>query len=208
MSEEHRVIVEDKRASREDAAAALSAAIEAAGAEELKAQATTADHQAAATTPTGAAELEHWRSKAGEYLELAQRAQAEQRNYMKRVGIDIEDARRFAVDALLESLFPALDGLAQAAAQFKDTPDNQNPLLDGVRRTVKVLEAALLKHGIEKINAADVPFDPEQHQALKVEDSAAVTADTVAEVYVDGYRLGHTVLKPAMVRVLKARPSA
>jgi molecular chaperone GrpE len=122
---------------------------------------------------------------------------------MKRVSIDIEDARRFAVEGLLESLFPALDGLAQAAAQYKDVPEGENPLLEGVRRTAKVLEAALLKHGIEKIGASGVEFDPEQHQALKVEESDEVATDTVAEVYVEGYRLGHTVLKPAMVRVLK-----
>jgi molecular chaperone GrpE len=144
-----------------------------------------------------------WPQRAMEYLELARRKEAELQNYRKRVQKDMEVARRYAVEALLVDLFPALDGLAQAATSFSDTVDGENPLLDGVRRTVKSLETALSKHGIEKINQAPVPYDPESHQALNVETSNDVDVDTVAEVYVEGYRLGDTVLKPAMVRVVK-----
>lgn len=154
-------------------------------------------------TPGGTGEALTAEEQAAQYLELAQRREAEFRNYRRRVQKDVEDARRFAVEALLADLFPALDGLAQAAATFKDTPDGDNALLDGVRRTVKSLDSAMLKHGIEKIGDAPVPFDGELHQALSVEDSAEVAEPTVVEVFVEGYRLGSTVLKPAMVRVVK-----
>lgn len=146
----------------------------------------------------------NWELKATEYMALAQRKEAELRNYRKRVQQDLADARRFAVEALLFDLFPALDGLAQAAEEFKDTAEGEDPLLDGLRRTVRSLEAALGKHGIEKINDAPVPFDAQYHQALSVEESANVDEETVVEVYVEGYRLGDQVLKPAVVRV--ARP--
>jgi molecular chaperone GrpE len=144
-----------------------------------------------------------WQAKAAEYVDLAQRKEAELRNYRKRVQQDLEDARRFAVEGLLADLFPALDGLAQAAHTYRDKPDGADPLLDGVRRTVKSLEGALTKHGVKKINEAGVPFDAHLHQALNVEESAEATAETVADVYVEGYRMGDVVLKPAMVRVVK-----
>ena len=83
--------------------------------------------------------------------------------------------------------------------------NGENPLLDGMRRTVKSLETALAKHGIKKINQESVPFDPDLHQALNVETSSNVDIDTVAEVYVEGYRLGDTVIKPAMVRVVQPK---
>ena len=165
----------------------------------------------AAEVPLEAAEQERadgdidWQQQAAEYLELAQRTQADLENYRKRVLKDIEDARRFAVEGLLIDLFPSLDGLAQAIETFKTTPEGENPLLDGVRRTIRSLETALGRHGIEKINDAPAPFDPALHHALQVEDSDDIREDTVAEVYVEGYRLGDTVLKPAMVRVLKPR---
>lgn len=144
-----------------------------------------------------------WPQRAMEYLELARRKEADLQNYRKRVTKDMDTARRFAVEALLVDLFPALDGLAQAVQSYADTPEGESPLLDGVRRTVRVLEGALSKHGIEKINTAGVPFNPDLHQALNVDEDSEVTVDTVAEVYVEGYRLGDTVLKPAMVRVIR-----
>jgi molecular chaperone GrpE len=144
-----------------------------------------------------------WQAQAAEYLDLAQRREADLRNYRKRVQQDMEDARRFAVEGLLVDLFPALDGLAQAAHTYTAKPDGEDPLLDGVRRTVKALESALSKHGVKKINECGVPFDSHLHQALNVEESADATEETVAEVYVEGYRMGDVVLKPAMVRVVK-----
>jgi len=144
-----------------------------------------------------------WQAKAAEYLDLAQRKEAELRNFARRVQQEKDDARRFAVEELLADLFPALDGLAQCARTYRDQPDGADPLLDGVRRTVRVLESALLKHGVEKISQAGVPFDPQQHNALSVEASPDATTETVAEVYVEGYRMGGIVLKPAMVKVVK-----
>lgn len=140
---------------------------------------------------------------AGEYLELAQRKEAELRNLRKRQEQDMADARRYAVEALLSDLFPALDGLAQAANTYKDTPPGENALLDGVRSTIRTLERALAKHGIERIEEAGVPFDSNLHQPLQVEENSDVSEETVGEVYVQGYKLGDVVLKPAMVKVVK-----
>lgn len=151
--------------------------------------------------PAPTAGIDALRAQAAEYLDLAQRKEAELRNYVKRVQQDLDDARRFAIESLLEDLFPVLDGLAQAARTYKDTPAGENPLLDGLRGTVRALEAALLKHGIQRIDEAGVPYDAEVHQALSVDGEGG--EETVAEVYVQGYRLGDKVLKPAMVRVEK-----
>jgi molecular chaperone GrpE len=202
-SEKRKIVVEDKRGREEPPATVddsllrqFSDAAATAGPAPAN-QCEDAVKQSADTVAT------EWEQKAGEYLDLAQRKEAELRNFRKRVEQDLEEARRYAAENLLADLFPALDGLAQAARTYKDAPDGENPLLDGVRSTVKTLERALLKHGIEKIDAAGVPFDAELHQPLQVETSADVQVETVAEVYVQGYKLGDMVLKPAMVRVVQ-----
>jgi molecular chaperone GrpE len=148
-----------------------------------------------------ATDLDQLRAQSAKYLDLAQRKEAELRNYVRRVQHDLDDARRFAIESLLEDLFPVLDGLAQAARTYKDSPEGGNPLLDGLRGTLRALEAALLKHGIARIDEAGVPYDAEIHQALSVDGDGG--EEVVAEVYVQGYRLGDKVLKPAMVRVEK-----
>ena len=182
--------------------AAAGETIDAAGSDQAESLRRAA--QAAQDSSAGMPDEEiDWRVQAAEYLDRFTRKEAELQNYRKLVQKDLAAARRFAVEGLLSDLFPAFDGLAQAASTFKDKADGEDPLLDGVRRTVKVLEKALAKHGIEKVNEAPVPFDPECHQVLNLEESADVTEETVAEVYVEGYKLGDTILKPAMVRVLK-----
>jgi molecular chaperone GrpE len=118
----------------------------------------------------------------------------------------MEDARRFAVENLLEDLFPALDGLTQALAAYKDESEEGNALLTGLRRTARALEAALLRHGVEKIGESAVPYDPEVHQAVSVEGDGE--SEEVAEVYTEGYRMHGKVLKPAMVRVLRKSKEA
>jgi molecular chaperone GrpE len=143
-----------------------------------------------------------WQARAAEYLDLAQRREAELRNALRRGESEREAAVSNAIEALIHDLFPALDALAQAAGAYKDTAEGENKLLDGVRGTLKLLKKGLHKHGIELIDEAGVPFDGHLHQALQVEDGE-VEHETVAEVYAEGYRIGDRVLKPALVKVVK-----
>lgn len=171
----------------------------------------TADDAAAAevaaqldpeSTDSADAELE-WATKAAELQDMLLRKEAELQNQRKRHVKDMENARRFAVEALLADLFPALDGLAQAASEYAGVGEGENALLDGLRGTVRIIDSALGRHGINKISESGVAFDSELHQPLSVEDSDSVSVETVGQVFVEGYRLGNTVLKPAMVQVLR-----
>jgi molecular chaperone GrpE len=141
-------------------------------------------------------------AQAREYLELAQRKEAEFRNYRAQERQRVEDAKRYAVESMLHDLFPVLDGLAQAL-QTVEPSHEQDAVVMGLRNTAKALEKALLKHGVEKIDAAGVDFDSELHQPIQVELSDQVESDKVIEVYTAGYRLHGRVLKPAMVKVLQ-----
>jgi len=203
MSEKKRrrrkIEIEDKRTRHEEEGDGTSPQDMSRINEQLREFHTGAADQARASVE----EATDWEAQAAEYLDLAQRKEAELRNYRKRVQQDLADARRFAVEELLYDLFPALDGLAQAAQTYKDTADGENPLLDGVRRTARALESALSRHGIEKIAETGVPFDAEQHQPLTVDEDEETEQELVVEVYVEGYRLGDKVLKPAQVRVVK-----
>jgi molecular chaperone GrpE len=141
-------------------------------------------------------------AQAREYLELAQRKEAEFRNYRAKERERMEDARRFAIEGMLHDLFPVLDGLAQAV-QGVGAEREDDPLVVGLRNTAKAMEKALLKNGVEKIDEAGVDFDSELHQPVHVELNDQVKSDKIAEVYVAGYRLHGKVLKPAMVKVLQ-----
>jgi molecular chaperone GrpE len=143
-----------------------------------------------------------WQAKATEYLELAKRKEAELRNALRRGEEDRKASVTNAIEGLIGDLFPALDALTQAVGAFKDSPEGDNKLVDGVRGTLRLLQKGLGKHGIEVIAETGVPFDGNLHQALQVEDGD-VNEEIVAEVYSDGYKIGDRVLKPALVKVVK-----
>ncbi len=147
-------------------------------------------------------ELEKARAEAGEYLQLAQRAQADLINYRKRVESEHETYKQFAIEDLIFELVPVLDSLAQAEHMYKDIAHGENPLLDGVRKTREMLMKVFMEHGIEMISEAKVPFNPSMHQPLHSEASPDVVVEMVAEVYQQGVRIADRVIKPAMVKVL------
>lgn len=147
-------------------------------------------------------ELEKARAEASEYLQLAQRAQADLINYRKRVESERESYKQYAIEDLIFELVPVLDSLAQAEHLFEDVAPGENPLLDGVRKTREILMKVFMEHGIEMIADTKIPFNPSMHQPLHSEASPDVVVEMVAEVYQQGVRIADRVIKPAMVRVL------
>jgi len=129
-----------------------------------------------------AAEIERFR-------ELAMRTQADFENYRKRVANQIIDEVDRATSRVAEALLPVLD--ATEAAYLRH-PDEVGPLLN-------VLLVELKKAGLETMDIADKPFDPETAEAVAHEagDGGDIV---VAEVLRSGYSWKGRTLRPAMVR--------
>jgi molecular chaperone GrpE len=156
----------------------------------------------AATSGPLREQLESAKALAEEYKELAQRMRAELINYRKRVEAERAEQRKYAIEQFIADLLPALDSLAQAEQLYAKTADGENPLLDGMRKTLKQMHKVFAQYGVEAISEANVPFDGNLHMALMIDESPEVVMPTVAEVYQQGIRIGGRVIKPAMVKVL------
>jgi len=145
-------------------------------------------------------ELVRTAAQRDEYLALAQRTQADFENYRKRVAREAATAHERGVCALAKELLPALDNLERAL----DAADQDDPLLEGVGFVRSELSAGLARSGIESFSPVGEPFDPELHEAVATAEQSgedAAAAGTVVEVYQSGYRLGHTIIRPARVVV-------
>lgn len=130
------------------------------------------------------------------------RAEAEMQNMTKRFKKEQAQLLKYEGQKLATDILPVMDNLNRALqAEIEDT-DASNQLKRGVEMVAKDMEKALKDNEITKIDALGKPFDPTKHQAVKtvpVEDGQK--ADTVVEVYQDGYMLKDRVLRPAMVVV-------
>ncbi|MDN5872256.1 MAG: nucleotide exchange factor GrpE, partial [Nitrococcus sp.] len=83
-------------------------------------------------------------------------------------------------------------------------------LREGTDLTLKMLNQAMEKFDIHEVNPRGERFDPEKHEAMAVQESAAHDPNTVIHVVQKGYLLSDRLLRPALVIVSKPdhhRPS-
>ncbi len=137
-----------------------------------------------------------------EYLLALQRSQADFENYRKRVTRLQEEQAARATGGLVDKLLPALDALDLAEAHLNESLDATD---DGkaLRASRAILLDILGKEGLERIDRADVPFDPSVHEAVAHSEAEGddVGETVVEEVLRSGYRWKGLVLRAAMVRV-------
>jgi molecular chaperone GrpE len=146
------------------------------------------------------ADLEKAQAQAAEYLDGWQRSRAEFANYKKRVEAEREEWRRTSNEALLLKLLPVVDDFERA---FQKIPQEwaSSPWVSGINMILRKLQALLESQGVVPIQAAGQPFNPQQHEAVLLEETAEHPEGTVIDEIQRGYRLGERVLRPAQVRV-------
>jgi len=130
------------------------------------------------------------------YLELAQRIQADFENYRKRAAREAAAAGERAKSGLVRELLPIVDNLERALTSAED---GEQHLAEGVRLVHSELIAVLERNGVEQFNPAGDRFDPAEHEALSVREDGE--PGLVLDVVEKGYRANGTVLRPARVVV-------
>jgi molecular chaperone GrpE len=133
--------------------------------------------------------------------DLYLRAAAELDNVRKRAQRDIENAHRYAIEGLVAELLAVRDGL-ELGVRNGATADART-LLAGQEATLKLLDRAFEKFSVKQLDPAGQRFDPSQHEAVLMQDSAAAAPNTVLQVVQPGYELKGRLLRPARVIVAK-----
>src|SRR5829696_4209478 len=131
-----------------------------------------------------------------EYLNLAQRTQADFENYRKRAAREAAAAGERAKSGIVRELLPIVDNLERAITSAEE---GEQHLAEGVRLVHSELIAVLERNGIQQFNPAGDRFDPAEHEALSVRNDGE--PGLVLDVVEKGYRANGTVLRPARVVV-------
>ena len=129
------------------------------------------------------------------------RAEAEMQNMTKRFKNEQAQLLKYEGQKLATEILPVMDNLNRAL-QIEVEDEASAQLKHGIEMVAKDMEKALKDNEITKIEALNQPFDPTKHQAVKsVPVEKGQKAETVVEVYQDGYMFKDRVLRPAMVVV-------
>lgn len=129
------------------------------------------------------------------------RAAAEIDNIRRRAAIDVEKARKFALEKFANELLPVLDNMERALQGTDPEVEATKAIYEGVELTAKSFVNAVLKFGLTQVDPQGETFNPELHQAIGMQPSADFPANTVMMVMQKGYTLNERLLRPAMVMV-------
>ncbi|WJG08035.1 nucleotide exchange factor GrpE [Aliiglaciecola sp. LCG003] len=132
------------------------------------------------------------------------RAKAEMENARRRAETEVEKARKFALERFAAELLPVADNLERAVQLADHENESLKPMMEGVDITLKSFISTIEKFGLNVIDPQGEAFNPEKHQAMSMQESADVPANTVLAVMQKGYEINGRLLRPAMVMVSRA----
>jgi molecular chaperone GrpE len=132
------------------------------------------------------------------------RARAEMENAKRRAEAEVEKARKFALERFAGELLPVADNLERAIQVADASNEAVKPLLEGVELTMKSFVSTIEKFGLVVIDPQGDTFNPELHQAMSMQESTEVAANTVIAVMQKGYQINGRLLRPAMVMVSRS----
>jgi molecular chaperone GrpE len=105
----------------------------------------------------------------------------------------------------VRALLPVMDDLERALkAAPAEGPERE--FAKGFELILQRMTDILTKLGLEPVQAAGQPFDPNLHHAIEMVQNSEAEDHTVLDEYQRGYLFKGRLLRPAMVRVA-VRPS-
>lgn len=142
-------------------------------------------------------EVEKLKAELESKNDLLLRTAAEFDNYKKRTDRERASIAEFAKANVIKQLLPILDNIDRASAVENDTPD----YIKGIELIVKQFEGLASVLGISEVARVGDAFDPNCHEAVMHIEDEEFGENVIAEILQKGYKIGDTVIRPAMVKV-------
>lgn len=142
-------------------------------------------------------EIEKLQAELDAKNDLLVRTAAEFDNFKKRTERERAAISEFAKAQVIKQLLPILDNIDRAAAVDKETPD----YIKGIEMIVKQFSSLYDKLGIIPIANVGDAFDPNFHDAVMHIEDENLGENVIAEVLQQGFKIGDTVVRAAMVKV-------
>ncbi|MDO4614096.1 MAG: nucleotide exchange factor GrpE [Lachnospiraceae bacterium] len=128
------------------------------------------------------------------------RLMAEYDNFRKRTEKEKADIYTYAVKDALTKILPVLDNFERGLAQI---PEDQkdDPYAQGMDMIYKQFVKALTDIGVEPIETAEKPFDPNLHNAVMHVEDEDFGDGIIVEEFQKGYTYRGAVIRHSMVKV-------
>ena len=139
--------------------------------------------------------------------QLRQQLQRETDETRQRLNRSADERAAGEKAKFIAALLPALDNLNRAVVAASGDASRE-AIVEGIRSIATSFESALTSAGVEPLQSVGEEFNPELHEAVDTQETDADMDGRVIEEYSRGFRLGDRLLRPARVKVGRARGQA
>ncbi len=143
-------------------------------------------------------EIENLKAELENKNDLLLRTAAEFDNFKKRTERERTGVAEFAKANVIKELLPILDNIDRASVSEDKTSQDY---IKGIELIVKQFEALGEKLGIKEVAKIGDTFDPTMHEAVMHIEDESLGENVIAEVLQKGFKIGDTIIRPAMVKV-------
>ena len=143
-------------------------------------------------------EIEDLKQQLGEEKDKSLRIQAEMINFRKRKEDEVANMYKYANEDILKKLLVVIDNFERALAM--ENEENKE-FLKGFHMIYTSVLKIMEENEVKEIEALNVPFDPNVHQAVMTEKVEGTEPGMVIQVLQKGYKYKERVLRPSMVKV-------
>jgi len=169
--------------------------------EEVKTEANTNEEVEVEAAPE---ESESTESTKDEYKDKYFYIAAEMQNMQKRFEREKENLFKYGNEKIMTDLVDIIDNFERTLGFIENDEDEKvKNIAVGIQMINKLFNEKLERHGLKKIEALDVEFNPEFHEALSQRAEEGKANNTVVEVYQNGYTLNDRVIRAAKVIIAK-----
>lgn len=144
------------------------------------------------------AEIEKLKAELESKNDLLLRTAAEFDNFKKRTERERLSVAEYAKANVIKELLPILDNIDRASLLEDKTSADY---IKGIELIVKQFETLGDKLGILEVAKVGDTFDPNLQEAVMHIEDETLGENVIAEVLQKGYKIGDTVIRPAMVKV-------
>ncbi len=135
------------------------------------------------------------------------RAEAETANVRARTRREVDETRQYAVQKFATDVVEAAENLRRGLEAIPPAADGEpeivSRLRDGFAGVERNFLSVLERNGIRREDPTGQKFDPNLHQAMAEQESAAHPPGTVMNAWTQSWTLNGRLLRPAMVVVAR-----
>ncbi len=138
------------------------------------------------------------------------RAEAETANVRARAHREVNETRQYAVQKFAQEVVEAAENLHRGLESLPPPANGEPEIVTRLREGLEGIERNFLnileRNGIKREDPTGAPFDPNLHQAMAEQESAAHAPGSVMHAWTPAWTLHGRLIRPAMVVVAKAPP--